>query len=326
MPWARPSIASPSAVKATEWVSRTKRRRDAACSRRRTCWLTVDCRSPRRRPASVKLRAFATVTKVVSRVGSNMARSSRNVMTITPVIGLHNVLPHRHLEQRHQAALRSRSMRTLSRFRPDEFSIAMLATVTLSLLLPCRGPSARVFELLTAIAIALLFFLQGARLSRAAIVAGHLLQPWIGIWVRQRRKVLGGVDRGSVLLVVYTVFSGATLSGIWHQLTLGPLLALFAVSGALLALMLAITALVARGLRFSREDEIAIMFCGSKKSLVTGIPMANVLFAGQAVGLIVLPLMVFHQIQLMACAALARHYASTSTPAFEPKGVGEQLV
>src|SRR5258708_19021294 len=174
MPWARPSIASPSAVKATEWVSRTKRRRDAACSRRRTCWLTVDCRSPRRRPASVKLRAFATVTKVVSRVGSNMARSSRNVMTITPVIGLHNVLPHRHLEQLHQAALRSRSMRTLSRFRPDEFSIAMLATVTLSLLLPSRGPSARVFELLTAIAIALLFFLQGARLSRAAIVAGAL--------------------------------------------------------------------------------------------------------------------------------------------------------
>ena len=146
-------------------------------------------------------------------------------------------------------------------------------------------------------------------------VAGHLLQPWIGGWVKQQRKVLGGVDRGSVLLVVYTVFSGATLSGIWHQLALGPLLVLFAVSGALLALMLAITAVAARALGFSREDEIAIMFCGSKKSLVTGIPMANVLFAGQALGLIVLPLMVFHQIQLMACAALARHYASRSAPA-----------
>jgi sodium/bile acid cotransporter 7 len=57
------------------------------------------------------------------------------------------------------------------------------------------------------------------------------------------------------------------------------------------------------------------MFCGSKKSLITGIPMANVLFAGQDLGLIVLPLMIFHQIQLMACAALARHYAQTSLPA-----------
>jgi len=144
-------------------------------------------------------------------------------------------------------------------------------------------------------------------------LAGHLIQPWIGSWVRERRKVLGGVDRGSVLLVVYTVFSGATLSGIWHQLSLGPMVALFAASGALLAVMLAITALAARSLGFSREDEIAIIFCGSKKSLVTGIPMANVLFAGQALGLIVLPLMIFHQIQLMACAALARRYAGTAT-------------
>ena len=146
-------------------------------------------------------------------------------------------------------------------------------------------------------------------------IAGHLLQPRIGTWVRARRKVLGGVDRGSVLLVVYTVFSSATLSGIWHQLALGPLAALCAVSGGLLAAMLAITALVARSLGFSREDRIAIMFCGSKKSLVTGIPMANVLFAGQTLGLIVLPLMIFHQMQLMACAALARHYAGTSLPA-----------
>jgi sodium/bile acid cotransporter 7 len=148
-------------------------------------------------------------------------------------------------------------------------------------------------------------------------IAGHLLQPWIGEWVMQRRKALGWVDRGSVLLVVYTVFSAATLSGIWHQLALGPLAVLFAVSAALLALMLAITAVAARGLGFSREDEIAIMFCGSKKSLVAGIPMASVLFAGQPLGLIVLPLMIFHQTQLMACAALARHYAKAPTRALE---------
>jgi solute carrier family 10 (sodium/bile acid cotransporter), member 7 len=157
-------------------------------------------------------------------------------------------------------------------------------------------------------------------------IAGQLLQPWIGSRVRQWRRVLGGVDRGSVLLVVYTVFSGATLTGIWHQLSPGPLIVLFAVAGALLALMLAITAVAARRLGFSREDEIAIMFCGSKKSLVTGIPMANVLFAGQPLGLIILPLMVFHQIQLMACAALARHYAKASSLRLEPNGLSQQMV
>jgi sodium/bile acid cotransporter 7 len=116
-----------------------------------------------------------------------------------------------------------------------------------------------------------------------------------------------------VLLVVYTVFSGATLSGIWHQLAFGPLMALFAAAGSLLAVMLAVTALAGRGLGFSREDQIAIMFCGSKKSLVSGIPMANLLFAGHALGLIVLPLMVFYQIQVVACAALARRYSATLT-------------
>jgi hypothetical protein len=89
-----------------------------------------------------------------------------------------------------------------------------------------------------------------------AFIAGQLLQPWIGSWVQARRRALAVVvDRGSVLLVVYTVFSGAALSGIWHQLAFEPLMALFAAAGSLLALMLAITALAGRGLGFSREDQ-----------------------------------------------------------------------
>ena len=89
-------------------------------------------------------------------------------------------------------------------------------------------------------------------------------------------------------------------------------------------LMMATTAFCARRLGFSRADEIAIVFCGSKKSLVSGIPMANVLFAGPTLGLIVLPLMIFHQLQLMACAALARRYAcapssEAATTRFQPQ-------
>ena len=85
--------------------------------------------------------------------------------------------------------------------------------------------------------------------------------------------------------------------------------------------MLAATTLLSRRLGFSRADEITIVFCGSKKSLASGLPMASVLFAGSSVGLIVLPLMLFHQLQLMVCAALARRYAADGTgtlPAARP--------
>jgi sodium/bile acid cotransporter 7 len=158
-------------------------------------------------------------------------------------------------------------------------------------------------------------------------LAGQALQGWIGGFVRRHHKLLGLVDRGSVLLMVYTVSGAATVGGLWHQLAPGPFATLVAVDAALLALMLATTAIGARRLGFARADAIAIVFCGSKKSLVSGIPMANVLFAGPALGLIVLPLMIFHQLQLMACAALARHYATASTPApaFAPDGLGRRV-
>jgi solute carrier family 10 (sodium/bile acid cotransporter), member 7 len=140
-------------------------------------------------------------------------------------------------------------------------------------------------------------------------VAGHLLRPWIGSWIRQRASVLKFVDQGSILLVVYTAFSAAVIEGLWRQVPLSALLGLVLVCGVLLALALASTTWIARKLGFDKEDEITIVFCGSKKSLASGIPMAKVLFASHAVGAIVLPLMLFHQMQLMVCAVLARRYA-----------------
>ena len=140
--------------------------------------------------------------------------------------------------------------------------------------------------------------------------------------MQRRRKMLGMVDRGWVLLMVYTMFSAATVGGIWHQLTPGLFAILAAADAALVALMLAATAGIARWFGFSRADEIAIVFCGSKKSLISGIAMANVLFAGPALSLIVLPLMIFHRIQMMACSALARRYANATAPVFEPAAWG----
>ena len=113
-------------------------------------------------------------------------------------------------------------------------------------------------------------------------------------------------------MVVYGAFSEAVVQGLWHQLSPENLTSLVAVNLLLLALVLGATTLAARRLGFHREDEITIVFCGSKKSLASGIPIANILFSGNAVGVIVLPLMLFHQIQLMACAVLARRYARQS--------------
>ncbi|MET1027210.1 MAG: bile acid:sodium symporter family protein [Dongiaceae bacterium] len=140
-------------------------------------------------------------------------------------------------------------------------------------------------------------------------VAGQLLRPWLKGWIGRHRQILSYVDRGSILLVVYTAFSEGVVNGIWSKLDLGNLALLLVVNLLLLATVLCLTTWGSRRLGFSKEDEIAIVFCGSKKSLASGIPIANVLFPASAVGLIVLPLMLFHQVQLMACAALARGYA-----------------
>jgi len=141
-------------------------------------------------------------------------------------------------------------------------------------------------------------------------VAGQALRPWIGGWAQRHRSLVGLVDRGSILLIVYAAFSAGMVNHIWAQLDVAGLLTLLMVNACLLGMVLAVTSIAGRALGFSRQDQITIIFCGSKKSLASGLPMASVLFAGQPVGLIVLPLMLFHQLQLMVCAVLARRYAA----------------
>jgi sodium/bile acid cotransporter 7 len=309
----------------------------------------------------------------------------------------------------------------------DRFTIALVVSVVLASVLPCRGDTATVFAWVTSGAIALLFFMHGAKLSRAAVIAGithwrlHLLVflctfalfPLLGIallplanalvgaplaagllflttlpstvqssiaftsiargnvpaavcsasfssligivltpllvgvliraqattaapatairdivlqlfvpfvagqvarrriggFVDRHKQAIGVVDRSSILLVVYTAFSAAVVAGLWRQVSAQALAVLLLLCGALLAIALFATAQLGRRLGFSREDRITIQFCGSKKSLASGVPMANVLFASSAVGAIVLPLMLFHQVQLMVCAVLAQRYA-----------------
>lgn len=172
----------------------------------------------------------------------------------------------------------------------------------------------------TPLLVALTMTTQGVTFSASAVldivlmllvpfVAGQLLRRWIGGWVGRHGRPLKIVDRGSILLVVYVAFSRGMNEGIWSSLSLGRLLALTGVCVVLLALVLAITWFGAPRLGFAYEDRATILFCGSTKSLATGLPMATVLFPGQPIGLIVLPLMLFHQIQLLVCAAIAARLA-----------------
>ncbi|TCL69691.1 bile acid:sodium symporter family protein [Rhizobium sp. BK251] len=159
----------------------------------------------------------------------------------------------------------------------------------------------------------------------APFVAGQLLQPWIGDWIRAKKKILMPVDRGSILMVVYSAFSAAVVAGLWHTFSIGDIAAVIVVDMILLAAVLVLTMFGSRLLGFDKADEITITFCGSKKSLASGVPMANVIFAGQSIGAIVLPVMLFHQVQLMACAVIAQKYAAAAARRASAKEI-EQAV
>ncbi|WP_236241319.1 bile acid:sodium symporter family protein [Streptomyces sp. CC228A] len=143
-------------------------------------------------------------------------------------------------------------------------------------------------------------------------LAGQAARRWIAGLVGRHRKTLSYVDRGAILLVVYTAFSEGMVRGVWHEATPGRLAALLGVEAVLLAAVLALTWYGSARLGFGREDRIAIQFAGSKKSLAAGLPMAGVLFGAQA-SLAVLPLMLFHQMQLMVCAVIARRRGADAT-------------
>lgn len=145
-------------------------------------------------------------------------------------------------------------------------------------------------------------------------VVGQAIRPLAGRWLLAHPKLTAVVDRGSVLVVVYAAFSAGVVAGLWSALSIASIGAILLLDLAILAIVIAGTMIASRRLGFSIEDRITIVFCGSKKSMASGIPMAAILFPGRATGLIVLPLMIFHQAQLFVCALLARRYAARAEP------------
>ena len=148
-----------------------------------------------------------------------------------------------------------------------------------------------------------------ALLLLAPFVLGQLTRRWVGKVAQSKATKV--VDRGSIAMVVYSAFSKGVVDGIWSSISLWDLVFLVVFAAIFVAFMLWLTKKASQKMGFNRADTIAIEFCGSKKSLATGLPMASVIFAsgGASLGLLILPLMIYHQVQLMMCSWLAARYA-----------------
>ncbi len=140
-------------------------------------------------------------------------------------------------------------------------------------------------------------------------LVGQCVQPWVSGWLKRNHAWLKRVDQGIIVAVVYSAFSRGMVERMWSRVSVGDLVVLVLVVLVVLVFVLWLTWWLSGVLGFEWADRVAIQFCGTKKSLATGVPMALVLFPGAMVGLMVLPIMLFHQAQLMVCAVLARRHS-----------------
>ena len=166
----------------------------------------------------------------------------------------------------------------------------------------------------------------GARMDATAIrdivlqlllpfVLGQLMRPWIAGWITRHSLLTKAVDRGSILLIVYTAFSIGMVERIWLSVDPWQLVAVAVIDTALLVAVLVFTWLIGHLVGLDRGDGIVLLFCGSKKSLASGLPMALVFFPAATVGVIMFPLTIFHQIQLVVCSVIASRLARDQEPA-----------
>lgn len=150
-----------------------------------------------------------------------------------------------------------------------------------------------------------------ARLLLLPFVIGQALRPLWGAWFARYKKYTSVIDRGVVVLLVFSAFSDSVADGLWSKHGIGLLVQTLLGAALILFIVLRLTRFAARRAGFDIEDEIAAVFCGSKKTLASGVPMAKLLFGSHpALGVIVLPIMFYHQLQLFVCALMAQRYAA----------------
>lgn len=159
-----------------------------------------------------------------------------------------------------------------------------------------------------------------ARTLLLPFALGQLCRRWIGQRVAANKRATAFVDRGVIVLIVFASFSESTATGLWRQFSVLVLAGVALLALLLLGAVLGYARLASRAIGLDRADEAAAVFCASKKSLANGAPMAQLLFAGNpSLGMIVLPMLLYHQIQLIVCAQLARRYAALSDDGPDPR-------
>ena len=154
-----------------------------------------------------------------------------------------------------------------------------------------------------------------ATLLLLPFLIGQVLRPLFGRWFDRYKKTIGSFDKCVILMLVFSAFCDSVHSGLWTNYGFGTLGMAFLGAALILALVLTATTHIAILLGFNMEDRITAVMCGSKKTLASGVPMAKMLFgAHPGLGLIVLPIMFYHQLQLFACSILAERYARRFGP------------
>ncbi|MDO4664653.1 MAG: bile acid:sodium symporter family protein [Actinomycetaceae bacterium] len=138
-------------------------------------------------------------------------------------------------------------------------------------------------------------------------IVGQILQPRIGGFVRAHRPITTATDQITILLVVAAGIAGATAKGLWAHVTWAQVGLLIIASAFILTIMLLVSWYSSGALAFPLNDRIVVLMCGSKKSLATGLPMAAIIFPTTTVAAVTIPVIVFHQFQLIVCATLAQH-------------------
>ena len=159
-----------------------------------------------------------------------------------------------------------------------------------------------------------------AQLLLLPLVAGQLLRPLIATWYSRVKHHVSHIDRLVILLLVYAAFCNSVKSGLWREHGFGLIVTTLLGAAFFLGVVLVLSTTLARRLQFNRGDEIAAVFCGSKKTLASGIPLAALIFGSHpGLGMIVLPVMLYHQLQLFVCSALAYRYARAVTKVAAPE-------
>lgn len=140
---------------------------------------------------------------------------------------------------------------------------------------------------------------------------GQVLRRWIGAFVARHKAGISLIDRGTILVLVYTSFCDSMMMGVWSRETGPAVIGVTLLSLVLYAVVMFVMWSASRALGLTWPDTIAAMFCGSKKSLATGVPMAQIVFAsgGGAMGIILLPIMIYHALQLVLSGALASRWS-----------------